>query len=172
MNKDFEQTDTQESVAAASYEQAAEPAGALAQCEQQLAEWQEKYIRANADFDNFRKRTAKDQALWRQQAQAEILVQLLEIVDNFDRALEKEATPETQAWLEGFMLIRKSFDKLLHAYGVERMNNYDTFDPQYHEALMHVDTPDHVSGNIVMVIQHGYLMNGIVLRPAQVTVAK
>jgi molecular chaperone GrpE len=172
MNKEFEQTDTQEPVTAAPYEQAVEPAGALAQCEQQLAEWQEKYIRANADFDNFRKRTAKDQALWRQQAQAEILGQLLEIVDNFDRALEKEAIPETQAWREGFVLIRKSFDKLLHAYGVERMNNYGTFDPQYHEALMHIDSPNHTSGDIVAIIQHGYLMHGTILRPAQVVVAK
>jgi molecular chaperone GrpE len=142
------------------------------ECEEQIALWQNKYMRLSADFDNFRKRTTKEQVMWRQHAQKEVLLPLLDIVDNFDRALARESTPEVKSWLDGFVLIRKSLDKLLHNFSVKRMDNYHTFDPVFHEALVQVDSPNHATGDIVEVVQPGYLINDSVLRPARVTIAK
>lgn len=145
----------------------------LTTCQASLEEWKEKYLRVNADFDNFRKRTAKDQALWRQTAQIEVLLPIISIVDDFDRALESQTGEQaSHAGLEGFALIHKSLNKYLHSLGVEVMTDYDTFDPEYHEAIMQVDVPGYESGHIVSVLEKGYLFKGIVLRPAKVSVAK
>jgi molecular chaperone GrpE len=144
----------------------------IAECQTALEEWKEKYLRVNADFDNFRKRTAKDQALWRQTAQIEVILPLLSIVDDFDRALEGQQGELTQKGLEGFVLIHKALNKYLQSLGVEVMTDYETFNPEYHEAIMQVDAPGYESGNIVAVLEKGYLFKGIVLRPAKVSVAK
>lgn len=145
----------------------------LAECQMAAAEWQEKWLRANADFDNLRKRTVKDQALWRQTAQIEVILPIISILDDFDRALETVHTEHvTNAQLEGFSLIHKSLNKYLHTLGVEVMTEYDTFNPEYHEAIMQVDAPGCESGRIVDVLEKGYLFKGIVLRPAKVSVAK
>lgn len=155
----------------------------LAECQVSLEEWKEKFVRVNADFDNFRKRTAKDQALWRQTAQIEVLLPIISIVDDFDRAFESQQGEQgspaglsvealAKSGLEGFALIHKALNKYLHTLGVEVMTDYDTFNPEYHEAVMTVDAPGYESGSIVSVLEKGYLFKGIVLRPAKVSVAK
>src|SRR5580692_3506064 len=94
----------------------------IAECQTVLEEWKEKYLRVNADFDNFRKRTAKDQALWRQTAQIEVILPLLSIFDDFDRALEgQQGEQASQKSLEGFVLIHKALNKYLQSLGVEVM---------------------------------------------------
>lgn len=145
----------------------------LAECQVSLEEWKDKFVRVNADFDNFRKRTAKDQALWRQTAQIEVLLPIISIVDDFDRALEsQQGAQSSHVSLEGFALIHKSLNKYLQSLGVEVMTDYETFNPEYHEAIMTVDAPGYESGSIVSVLEKGYLFKGIVLRPAKVSVAK
>jgi len=159
----------------------------LVECQIALEECKEKYMRVNADFDNFRKRTAKDQALWRQTAQIEVLLPIISIVDDFDRALETQTGEHVshvglsvdlsvealaKSGLEGFVLIHKSLNKYLQNLGVEVMTDYDVFNPEYHEAIMQVDVPAYESGRIVAVLEKGYLFKGLVLRPAKVSVAK
>jgi len=118
----------------------------------------------------------EQQRLWVGTAQAEILTDLLDIVDNFERALtehkKQEKTEENKSWIEGFALIYQSLIALLHKFGVEEITQHDTFNPVYHEALMQVDSPDHETGAIVDVMQKGYRLKDKVLRPAKVSVAK
>lgn len=145
----------------------------LKKCQQQQEEWRERCMRLTADLENFRRRTAKEQALWIENAQASILLKLLDVLDNFDRALEqKPQANELSSWVEGFALIRASFGKLLEEQGVTRMDNYAVFNPEFHEALAQIDVPGKNSGDIVDVMQQGYLFKGKTLRPAKVAVAR
>ncbi len=145
----------------------------LEQCQISLAEWQEKYARLTADLDNFKKRTLKERAMWDETARAELLIGLLSIVDNFDRAMEQqqEVPAELQSWADGIQMIHDSFTEYLKTAGVTEMP-YDQFDPEQHEALIQVDSDDHDAGAIVTVMEKGYLLNDRVLRPAKVSVAK
>lgn len=149
---------------------------ALELCQAQLQEWREKYLRVQADFDNFTRRVEKERASWMRVVQATMLKDILAIVDDVERAFTTntaiELTPELQQWLTGFELIGKSLQKFLLAQGVEEIAQMSTFDPHLHEALMQVASADHSSGSIVEVFQKGYLFKDEVLRPAKVSVAQ
>ncbi len=145
-------------------------------CQKERDEWKDRALRATADFVNYKKRVEKEQALWSMRAQEAILTDLLDTIDDFDRAIveheKKERTPELDAWLAGFELIRNKFTKLLSKHNVTEIIQIKTFDPQLHEALVHIESKDHESGQIIEVLQKGYLIKGQVLRPAKVSVAK
>ncbi len=146
---------------------------ALSQCQTALAEWQDKYTRLTADLDNFKKRTIKERADWAQASQVKLLISLLEIVDNFDRAMsiEQEVPEGMQSWVDGVSMIHSSFKEFLASAGVKE-TSYDTFNPEFHEALMQVQSDDKQSGEIVEVMEKGYMQGDRVLRPARVSVAK
>ena len=149
-------------------------AGKLASCEAQLAEVKEKFVRASADFENFKKRTQRDQAQWFDQGQSRVITQLLPIVDDFDRALaqQKVQPSDAKAWGEGFELIHKSLQKMLESFDVKEISADLPFDPELHEALVSVEDSGRPSGEVVEILQKGYLFRGKVLRPAKVSVAK
>lgn len=146
---------------------------ALENCQAMLSEWQEKYARLTADMDNFKKRTTKERADWAHAERAKTILPLLTIQDNFERAmaLEQSPTPEMQSWFDGISMIYHSFGQYLQNAGVKEVS-YDTFDPEYHEALIQVDSSEHDSGDVVEVMEKGYVLNDKVLRPAKVSVAK
>lgn len=137
----------------------------LQKCTAERNEWKNQALRASADLNNFQRRISKEQMQWRTLAQADILKKLLPIVDNFDRAVEHD--PEN----EGVNMLHKSFHDLLKDANVKEVA-YETFDPQYHEALLQVDSEDKESGFIVAVMEKGYTLDEHVLRPAKVSVAK
>ncbi len=145
-------------------------------CKKERDEWKDRTLRATADFVNYKKRVEKEQALWSRRAQAAILTDLLDTVDDFDRAIaeheKKERTPELDAWLAGFELIRNKFTKLLSKHNVIEIEQIKTFDPQLHEALVHLESKEHKPGQIIEVMQKGYLIKDQVLRPAKVSVSK
>jgi len=145
----------------------------LSACKVQISEWKDKYLRVNADLDNVNRRAARDRALSQYTAQVALLLPLLTIVDDFERALEQRGTaPDTQQWAEGISMIYTSLLKYLTSVGVEPMTNDDQFDPELHEALTSVASDTHASGSIVSVLQKGYLFKGQLLRPAKVSVAQ
>jgi Molecular chaperone GrpE (heat shock protein) len=148
----------------------------LAACAQEVADLKETCKRVAADFENFKKRVERDRVAWTNSAQAAVLRDLLPAVDDFDRAIveyQKEGHElEAASWISGFELIRKALNKFLQAYGVTAIEELEHFDPEFHEAIAQVDSPTHESGAIVDVVQKGYMLNGRVLRPARVTVAK
>jgi molecular chaperone GrpE len=148
----------------------------LAQCKAQIEDWKNKFLRAQADFDNFTRRIEKEKVTWLRAGQMPILKELLNIVDDVDRALTNQIstqlTPELQQWFAGFSLIGKALHKLLTSHGVEEIKQINTFDPVIHEALIQVDAADRKSGDIIEVLQKGYMFKGEVLRAAKVSVAK
>lgn len=137
-------------------------------------EWKDKFMRATADFENYKRRAVREQTAWIETCQQKIFLDLLPIVDDFDRALQQAsgADQSVKSVLDGFLLIRASLIKLLHSFGIEKMSNYTLFDPVYHEAVAQVAHAEKKSGMIVEVLQQGYVWKDKVLRPAKVTVAQ
>lgn len=145
-------------------------------CMVECNEWKNKFVQVSADMQNYKRRIQKEQSMWMRRAQEDVLAKLLNIVDDFDRALaeheKQERTPELDAWLEGFELIGKSLYKFLSSMQVVEIAQMETFDPTLHEAIAQIDVADADEGAIVDVVQKGFMFGDEVLRPAKVTVAK
>ena len=140
---------------------------AVVRLEAEVADYRQKYLSLAADLENARKRAFKEYENIRFDAAARILKPLLDVVDDFDRALEI-GTVDTDALL----LIRKSLEKLLEQNKVAVINCAAEFDPEKHEAVMHVADSQKESGSVVTVLQKGYCLQDKVLRPAKVSVAQ
>lgn len=141
----------------------------LNECLVQKDEWKDRCLRTAADFENYKKRAEKERSAWITSAQTSILSDLLNIVDDFDRAFAQAKEDQSIA---GFALIHKEFHKFLDKHGISEIKETKQFDPNLHEAIMNVESADHESGSIVQVLQKGYMYKGQVLRPAKVSVAK
>lgn len=140
-----------------------------------IKEWADKYLSLTADLQNYRKRVTQERADWAQDAQKQVIIDILAIIDNFERALEQEKKREETAhvaWLAGFEMIYQSLEKLLAKFGVQEITDFSVFNPKYHEALVQVESDKHKQGDIVQVLQKGYTMHDKVIRPAIVSVAK
>lgn len=144
-------------------------------CGDELALIKEKFIRLGADFQNYKKRVEKDRLEWMDKSKADVLVGMLTIVDNFDRALDEAKhvnNEQLSEWLKGFELIHKVFYEFLKDQGVEAVSQNEVFDPTYHEAIAQLESPNHQTGQIIDLFEKGFLYKGKVLRTAKVTVAK
>lgn len=144
-------------------------------CCKELQELRNRCLYLTAEFDNYKKRIAKERAHWTWEGESDVLKNVLFVLDDVERALseiERESLPpELAVHLKGFELISKSLYKLLEKYDVQPIKNKE-FDPEVHEALMQVESKDHSSGQIIEVMQKGYTLKGELLRPSKVTVAK
>lgn len=130
----------------------------------ELQRIKQQYAYLQADFDNYRKRMEAQRSQWTQSAQADVLTPLLDIVDDFDRAQGDINNP-------AFELIFKAFKKLLQRFNVVEIQENGTFDPNLHEAIMQTPVVEGAqSGSIAQVLQKGYRMGTMVLRPAKVAV--
>jgi molecular chaperone GrpE len=130
----------------------------------------DQYIRLLADFDNFRKRTAREAERLRQTATESLLRDLLPILDNLDLAL-RHAAPDDPLG-EGVQMVLNQFRDVLAARGVEAIPaTGEAFDPAVHEALSQTPSEEHPSGVVIMEYQRGYRIGGYVLRPAKVVVS-
>ena len=138
--------------------------------ERAIAEWKQKYAYLSADFENFKRRSMKEYEAMRVDVYARICKPLLTIVDDFERACA--AAEQQKIDIEGFKLIRKALEKVLTDAGIVEMQVDNFFDPEKHEALLQVQSADHQTGQIVSVLQKGYLLHGVVLRAAKVSVAQ
>jgi molecular chaperone GrpE len=141
---------------------------------EELEEAKDKYLRALADFDNYRKRVAREKEQYIQCANEELLKRLLEIVDNLERALETSAESTSyEALREGVELIYQRLKGILEGEGVcyiECMGR--PFDPNYHEAVMQAEKEGEESERVVDETQKGYTLKGKVIRPSKVVVSK
>ncbi len=139
----------------------------------EAAEAHDRYLRALADFDNFRRRVAREREEWRRQAQEELVREILPVLDNFDRALAAEPSRGADGGLRaGVELIHRDFLKALERIGVRPFGALgESFDPQRHEAIGRVERADVADHTVVDEMQRGYLFHDRVLRPAQVVVA-
>jgi len=134
-------------------------------------ELEDQLLRRRADFENFRKRVERDRPLIRREVTASIMKALVPTIDNLDRALDADAAGE--GIRKGVELTRRELLAVLEAEGVVVVNpEGQRFDPERHQALLHEEISGHEDGTIVEVFRKGYVLDGQLLRPALVKVAK
>ena len=147
----------------------AELEGELEAKAKELSEQNDKYMRMMAEYDNFRKRSAKEREGTYADAYADALVSILPIIDNLERAV---GVTEADGVLKGLEMTLKGADDALKKMGVEAFGaEGDAFDPNVHNAVMMVDDESRGSGEIVNVFQKGYKKGDKIIRYAMVTVA-
>jgi molecular chaperone GrpE len=129
-------------------------------------------IRRQADFENFRKRTERDRHEEGRRGVERLILDLIPVLDAFDRAIQGHGAPADDEYSKGITLIRKQLWDSIARHGVQRIDAAGkTFDPHQHQAIERVETDEVPDGSIVTVFQDGYLFHGKVLRPAIVRVA-
>ncbi|MCL2122186.1 MAG: nucleotide exchange factor GrpE [Clostridiales bacterium] len=137
---------------------------------------QNRYLRLNADFDNFRKRTQKEKEDWSRYASQRIVEKLLPVIDNLDAAAiaVANAGEESRNVADGYLMIHKQLTDILSHEGLTEIPALDkSFDPNVHEAVMTVSLAEGQAENqVVVVLRKGYMFKDKVLRPAMVQVAK
>lgn len=132
-----------------------------------------KYMRLAADFQNFRRRTDKEKSDIYAYANEKIASELLEVVDNFERAMEHAEQSPDPKLAEGMALILKQLGGVLEKNGVEEIAALgELFDPAFHNAVMTEAAEDAKSGTVTKVFQKGYMLNKKVIRPSMVAVAQ
>ena len=140
--------------------------------EAQSKDLNDKWLRSHAEFENYRKRTQKEWELLKQQTRAEVILDILDVVDNFERAFSVVAEKDDD-FVQGIRLIYNNILSTLEKFGVRRMEALNAFfDPNYHMAVAQIENKKAESNHVVEVIQEGYLLDDIVIRPAKVIIAK
>jgi molecular chaperone GrpE len=143
----------------------------LASAERERDEYLDLARRAQADFENYRKRAAREAAVAGERAKSGLVRELLPVVDNLERALASARQGE-QHLAEGVRLVHSALIAVLERNGVEQFDpRGDRFDPEEHEALSMRDQDGAESGLVLDVVEKGYRSNGTILRPARVVVS-
>ncbi len=147
--------------------------GRALRLEEQLEEAQDRYLRLAAEYDNFRKRVARERVAMTDRAQADLLAKLLDVLDDLERlvAIDLESTNPLTLH-EGMVLVDRKFRKELELAGLERLApDGEPFDPNQHEAVAMVPTEDaDVDHHVAQTFQVGYRYKGTLVRPARVQV--
>lgn len=143
-----------------------------ARLQEDLTTERERHLRLLAEFDNYRRRTKQERALAEETGKREVLLALLDVKDDVDRAL-LHIRETSDAVADGLRLIQQRFNNLLEAHGVTAFESEgEVFDPEIHEAMTMIDGDGEQSGTVYSEHLRGYLMNGKLLRPARVAVLK
>lgn len=145
----------------------------IEQLKKQLEEQQGRVLRAQADFDNFRRRTLKEKEDFAKYASLKLIEQLLPVVDNFERAMAASRdNKDYDALIKGVDMIFRQLDGVLANEGLKPMEAVGTpFNPEFHQAIMQVESEEYEEGIVVEEVQKGYLLKDKVLRPAMVKVS-
>ena len=146
----------------------------IEQAEQKAKDHFEGWQRERADFLNYRKRIERENDLLRQNLTGQIIKKYLVVLDDLERALKaRPAQGEGADWAQGVELIARKLSTILDAEGIKPIEAKGAmFDPLVHEAITHEDNSDYQSGQVIDVVQQGYMLGDRVLRPAQVRVAR
>jgi molecular chaperone GrpE len=150
---------------------------ALEAAQAKAAEYLEGWQRARAEFANYRRRIEREQAETHQNATARVIGRWLDVLDDFDRAMQDRPDPDdpkaVARWMSGIELIYRKLQNILDAEGVERIEAAgQQFDPQRHEAIGQEDSDAHEPGEITGVVRQGYRIGDKIIRPAMVRVAR
>lgn len=139
------------------------------------AEMQQRYMRLQADFANFKKRTANEKLQISEVVKMDVLKNVLPVIDNFERALQipqDKLTDDLKSFVDGYSMIYKQLVGVLEKEGVTKIDAVGKpFDPNYHQAVMRVPSDEYDDDVVVEVLQEGYLLGDKTLRPAMVKVA-
>ena len=146
-------------------------ASKFAELEESLHEANDKYVRLFAEYDNYRKRTAKEKTETYQNASAQCIEKLLPFIDSFERSLEAECADEN--FKSGMQMIWGQLQDFLNKMNVTAMDALGAeFDPNFHNAIQQLDGTDYASNHVCQVFQKGYMMGDKLIRPAMVAVAQ
>jgi molecular chaperone GrpE len=133
----------------------------------------DKYLRLHAEFDNYRRRTAQESLRLIESANTKLLGDLVEVVENFDRATSPDhKAASLEDFEKGIVMIQSQFKNVLQKFGLESIDPVgEKFDPNRHEALMNQPSEEVVEGNIITVFQKGYSVKEKVIKHAKVIVS-
>jgi len=151
-------------------EEGVEEPDALAEVTRERDEYLDSLRRLKAEFENYRKRAARDQQSLVARAHERLVRELLPVLDDLARALEAAEQHEEAALEEGVRLVHRQLAGILEKEGLAEIETSGTFDPNVHEALLSQPS-DEPEGSVVHVIQKGYMLGDHVLRPARVAIA-
>lgn len=143
--------------------------------QQELSEMKDKYLRLVAEFDNFKKRNAKERIELMQTANKEVILALLDVVDDTDRATKQlETATDVTAIKDGVMLVFNKLKSTLQSKGLKPMESLNTeFDADLHEAITEIPAPtEDLKGKVIDELQKGYYLNDKLIRHARVVVGK
>jgi molecular chaperone GrpE len=147
-------------------------AGELLKLKAEKEELLQTMIRRQADFENFRKRTERDRHEEGRRGVERLILDLIPVLDAFDRAMPVHDDPAYEEYRKGITLIRKQLWDAIAKHGVQRVEAAGKmFDPHLHQAIERLESTEYPDGFIVAVFQDGYMFHGRVLRPAIVRVA-
>lgn len=146
----------------------------IAELEEQVAEYKDKYLRSVAEFDNYRKHTLKEKAELILNGGEKTIVAMLPVIDDLERAIaNNEKSEDIDAIKEGFNLIYQKFIKTLEGMGVKKIDTADAdFDTEYHNAIAMLPMGDDKKGKVIDCVKAGYTMNDKVIRHADVAVGQ
>lgn len=166
-----------ESTGDAAEEDAAEPSleEELARLQDEVAQARDSALRAQAEAQNAKRRAEQDVEKARKYALERFAGELLPVVDNLERALESASGDEevVKPIAEGVELTLKSFQNALNKFNIEAVDPQgEPFDPQLHQAMSQIESPDVEPNTVIAVMQKGYTLNGRLVRPAMVMVSK
>jgi len=153
----------------------AEPVDELAMAQAALAVADERYLHLAAEFENYKKRTGRENDDFKKYANESILKEILGVLDNFDRALDhiNDADEGIEQLKEGVSLIHKQFNDVLEKFGVKHIPaKGEPFDPNVHQAVSQIENPDVADGHVAEEFRKGFFYKERVLRPSMVVVAK
>lgn len=163
---------TQTSEAGTAEPQAAEMPAA-SQLQKERDDYYDRLLRKTAEFDNYRKRIDRERKDFTEWAAADVLGDLLAVMDDFDRALAAPAPPEAQAYKAGVELIHRALNDLVRKRGVVAIETVGTdFDPHRHQAVAYDAVDGAREGEVVEELRKGYMLGERLLRPALVKVAR
>lgn len=144
----------------------------LDQLRRERDDLKEQVLRVQADFSNYQKRAKRDSELDRQYAIGNLALDLLGVLDNFDRANEAARQSGATSIVDGLEMVQRQFHQALAKYGVQPIEAVGhPFDPNVHEALMRVPAPDQPEETVVQELAKGYRLHDRVLRPSRVAVS-
>jgi molecular chaperone GrpE len=143
----------------------------LEEAEAKISEYKENWLRSQAEFQNYKRRLDRDNELMYVSMKGDIIKKVLPALDDLERALQNR--PADDAWANGIELIVRKLQNMLVSEGVKRIEAEGmAFDPNFHEAISHEHNEDFESGQVIAVVQNGYMLGERVIRPALVRVAQ
>lgn len=150
-----------------------DPLSATDETARERDELRDRLLRKTAEFDNFRKRVERERREFAEWAAADLVGEVLAVVDDFERALAVEAPPEAQGYRSGVELIHRQLLDLLKKRGVTPVETVGAaFDPHLHQAVAYDESPGVPDGQVIGELRRGYRLGERLLRPALVRVAK
>jgi molecular chaperone GrpE len=146
----------------------------LEKSNQQAKDYLDLLQRERADFTNYKRRVERDQNQLKQNVAADLLKKYLVVMDDMARALKNRPVEgEAEGWAAGIELIYRKLQNIIETEGITAMNcENELFDPTRHEAITQEDSSTHQSGQIIEVVQQGFMLGDRVIRPALVRVAR